>query len=129
MTTLVHEDGATNPTTKVDMMKTTQISRTEKQVVSRETRTQYWQGCPNGPTFAEVAEAKDTVDTLCIDPVWADLFRGSRVRELGFQDHAILTWATWIARECGICVLRSLRLLLIARDGEHMARLVEGGAA
>lgn len=121
--------GRRTPQQKVDTMRTTKVSRTEKEIVSRETRTQYWQGCPNGPTFAEVAEAKDTVDTLCIDPVWADLFRGSRVRELGFQDHAILTWATWIAREYGICVLRSLRLLLLARDGEHMSRLVEGGAA
>ena len=88
-----------------------------------------WARCPNNPTFNEVSEAQGTVDALCADPVWADLFKASRVRELGFHDHAILTWASWIADANGICSLRSIRLLLLARDGAHMTSLVEGGVA
>lgn len=113
--------GQQAPQRKVETVKT----RLAKTVQANTT----WALCPNGPTFVEVAEARETVDSLCLDPAWADLFSASRVREIGFHDHAILTWASWIADANGLCVLRSIRLLLLARDGEHMARLVEGGAA
>ena len=105
------------PTRTKDNEMKTQIAKTT------------WARCPNGPTFIEVSEAQGTVDALCVDPAWADLFKASRVREIGFHDHAILTWSSWIADANGLQFLRAMRLLLLARDGAHMSRLVEGGAA